>query len=146
MAPMAPEELERIIQERMGLVNKEQEQEELFEKQRRQQMQMEMEMVQQQQHLQEERFEQNKMEVEFSHQQQQQQQQQQHHQQQQQQQMDEVGKSLLEAVKSKKNSRGIHESTKLPYSQHHTYFLLPLKLCRSVRQIMSYFSRVVLGY
>jgi aspartate oxidase len=144
MAPMAPEELERIIQERMGLVNKEQEQEELFEKQRRQQMQMEMEMVQQQQHLQEERFEQNKMEVEFSHQQQQQQQQ--HHQQQQQQQMDEVGKSLLEAVKSKKNSRGIHESTKLPYSQHHTYFLLPLKLCRSVRQIMSYFSRVVLGY
>jgi aspartate oxidase len=143
MAPMAPEELERIIQERMGLVNKEQEQEELFEKQRRQQMQMEMEMVQQQQHLQEERFEQNKMEVEFSHQQQQQQQ---HHQQQQQQQMDEVGKSLLEAVKSKKNSRGIHESTKLPYSQHHTYFLLPLKLCRSVRQIMSYFSRVVLGY
>jgi hypothetical protein len=122
MAPMAPEELERIIQERMGLVNKEQEQEELFEKQRRQQMQMEMEMVQQQQHLQEERFEQNKMEVEFSHQQQQQQQQQQHHQQQQQQQMDEVDEEDscppdLEAVEIQQRQEQVQVQQQVQFEQ-----------------------------
>lgn len=60
---MAPEELERMIQERMGLVNK--------EEQAHHQQRMEVEQSHRQE-MHEERFEQNKMEVEFSHQQQQQ--------------------------------------------------------------------------
>jgi len=83
--PMAPEELEKLIQERMGLLNKE-------EEAAKQKKMDQKHVAQQQAQVQEERFEQNKMEVEFSHQQQQQQhvqqqqlvQQQQHVQQQQQ--------------------------------------------------------------
>merc|ERR1719500_1611157 len=76
---MAPEELERMIQERMGLMNKE-------EEAAKQLKQEQSGSKQQQQKVHEERFDQNKMEVEFSRQQQQQQQhvqQQQHAQQQQ---------------------------------------------------------------
>jgi len=58
--PMAPEELEKMIQERMGLLNKEEEAAKQTNKPKEQQQPI----------IQEERFEQNKMEVEFSHQQQ----------------------------------------------------------------------------
>merc|ERR1712223_1873761 len=61
--PMAPEELEKLIQERMGLLNKE-------EEAAKQKKMDQKHVAQQQAQVQEERFEQNKMEVEFSHQQQ----------------------------------------------------------------------------
>jgi len=76
--PIAPEELEKMIQERMGLLTKEEE--------AAKGIKMEQSKPNEQQpKIQEERFEQNKMEVEFSHQQQQQQ----HHEQQQVQQHEE---------------------------------------------------------
>ena len=62
---MAPEELEALIQERMGLIEKE-------EQAQKEAMNPKTETLIPQQQIQEERFEQNKMEVEFSHQQQQQ--------------------------------------------------------------------------
>jgi len=68
--PMAPEELEKMIQERMGLINKEEDDAKMKKK-----MEQSKLNDQQKPNIQEERFEQNKMEVEFSHQQQQQQQQ-----------------------------------------------------------------------
>jgi len=74
--PMAPEELEQLIQERMGLI----EQEEAAKREAMAPKKNETSMAPQP--MQEERFEQNKMEVEFSHQQQQLQMQQQHQQQQ----------------------------------------------------------------
>ena len=81
MAPEAnPEELERMIQERMEMqMQMEQQQKEEQEKQKQHQ-QHQQQQYQQKRVIdqQQERFEQNKMEVEFS-QQQQQQQQQQHH-------------------------------------------------------------------
>lgn len=73
---MAPEELEQLIQERMGLI----EQEEAAKREAMAPKKNETSMAPQP--MQEERFEQNKMEVEFSHQQQQLQMQQQHQQQQ----------------------------------------------------------------
>jgi len=60
--PVAPEELEKMIQERMGLLSKDQE--------AAKQKTSNQTNGHQQQKIQEERFEQNKMEVEFSHQQQ----------------------------------------------------------------------------
>jgi len=66
--PMAPEELEKLIQERMGLVQKEEELKKEAEKPKKDDS---MQQPQPPQVIQEERFEQNKMEVEFSHQQQQ---------------------------------------------------------------------------
>lgn len=71
--PMAPEELEKMIQERMGLLNKE---EEAAKEKKMEQSKPTEQKQQQQPKIQEERFEQNKMEVEFSHQQQQHEQQQ----------------------------------------------------------------------
>lgn len=65
--PMAPEELEKLIQERMGLLQAE-------EDAKRAKMTPKPEVPIQQPQIIEERFEQNKMEVEFSHQQQVQQQ------------------------------------------------------------------------
>lgn len=69
---MAPEELEKLIQERMGLLQAEED-----AKKAKNAPASKPEVPVQQPQIIEERFEQNKMEVEFSHQQQQVQQQQQ---------------------------------------------------------------------
>ena len=70
--PMAPEDLEKLIQERMAALQPEKPPEVVKPKQQVQQQQAVVEQQQQQQ-MHEERFEQNKMEVEFNQQQQQQQ-------------------------------------------------------------------------
>ena len=67
---MAPEELEALIQERMGLIEKEEQAKREAMNPKTESMNPKMESMMPQQ-IQEERFEQNKMEVEFSHQQQQ---------------------------------------------------------------------------
>ncbi len=94
---MGPEELERLIQERMGLVAKEEEEQRLRHEQ---QLKQEQHQQQQQRVTQEERFDQNQMEVQFS--QQQQVQQQQVQQQQQQLVQEEMGKIEKKLVKLRK--------------------------------------------
>lgn len=73
--PMAPEELEKLIQERMAILQPEPKPEVKKQPPKPQEQQQAVVEQQQQQQMHEDRFEQNKMEVEFSQQQQQQQQQ-----------------------------------------------------------------------
>merc|ERR550532_1458519 len=72
---MAPEELEKLIQERMAILQPEPKPEVKKQPPKPQEQQQAVVEQQQQQQMHEDRFEQNKMEVEFSQQQQQQQQQ-----------------------------------------------------------------------
>ena len=73
--PMAPEELEKLIQERMATLQPEVQPEVKKQPKVAQEQQQAVVEQQQQQQMHEDRFEQNKMEVEFNQQQQQQQQQ-----------------------------------------------------------------------
>ena len=73
--PMAPEELEKLIQERMAILQPEPKPEVKKQPPKPQEQQQAVVEQQQQQQMHEDRFEQNKMEVEFSQQQHQQQQQ-----------------------------------------------------------------------